>query len=209
MRFLLLTLSLLLSSCSFYKLNTHSILDSVGREEVRADNWAAAAYSVSEYNDVLYIKVPVYYVTPLSALLTGTCPFVDGGSDWKTWWSFPEYRAKRTSTEMTYIYFPLDKEAVQVINRQNRVKLVYRNYQAKAYNIGEFESLPHRTISTNVKVSSVATVINISDAADKIGTSHYIVKPIAYVAWGIDTISLVPCSIIGWVVYDIPGMLIK
>ncbi|MBQ8479459.1 MAG: hypothetical protein IJ503_03620 [Akkermansia sp.] len=209
MRFLLPALSLLLSSCSFYQLNTHSLLNSVGREEVRADNWAATSYSVSEHNDILYIKVPVYYVSPPSALLTATCPFVAGGSDWKTWWSFPEYRAKRTSTEMTYMYFPLDKEAVQVINRQNRDKLVYRNYQAKAYNIGEFESFPHRTISTNVKVSSVATVINISDAADKIGTSHYIAKPIAYVAWGIDTISLIPCSIIGWVVYDIPGMLIK
>lgn len=209
MRFLLLTLSLLLSSCSFYKLNTHSILDSVGREEVRADNWAAAAYSVSEYNDILYIKVPVYYVTPPSALLTCTCPFVDGGSDWKTWWSFPEYRAKRTSTEMTYIYFPLDQEAVQVINRQNRVKLAYKNYHPKPYSIGEFDSLPHRTVSTNVKVSSVVTVININEAADKTTSSHYIAKPIAYVAWGIDAISLIPCSIIGWVVYDIPGMLIE
>lgn len=197
MRLLLPFLSLALSSCSFYQLNTHSLLDSVGKEEAKVDPWAATSYTASEYQDVLYLKVPVYYAAPPAALLTGTCPFVDGGDKWQNWWSFPEYRPQRTNNEIAYLYFPLEQSAISTINQQNRTKLTYRNYRPAAYTMEEFEKLPHRVVATGIKIPSLDSVIRAESAGEKTSAVHYIVKPLSYVALGLDTVSIVPCSLVG------------
>lgn len=203
-RLLLSVLSLILSSCSFYQLNTHSICDSVGKEELRVDSWATGTYSVSESHDVLYIKAPVYYVAAPSALFTATCPFVDGGDDWKHWWSFPKYREKRTSRGVSYLYFPLDQKAVYAINRQNRLKLTYKSYQSAPYTVSEFEKRPHRIVAAGVKANPIASVIHLEAAAEQISAAHYVAKPLSYIAWGVDAISIIPCSLVGWLFSDIP-----
>lgn len=197
MRLLLPFLSLALSSCSFYQLNTHSLLDSVGKEEAKVDPWAATSYTVTERDGVLYLKTPVYYTAPPAALLTGTSPFVEGGDKWQNWWSFPEYRPQRTNNEITYLYFPLEQEAIRTINRQNRTKLTYRNYQPAAYTMEEFEKLPHRVVATGIKIPSLDSVIRVEAAGEKISAAHYIVKPLSYVALGLDTVSIIPCSLVG------------
>ena len=204
MRLPLLAITLLLSSCSFYKLNTYSLLDSVGKEEVKVDNWATVSYPISELNDILYIKAPVYYVSPPAALLTATCPFVEGGNDWKNWWSFPQYQQKCTSREITYMYFPLDRDAVQRINKLNHTHFTFKSYQPKPYTLGEFENQPHRLLSTGVHVFPVISVLHVPETTERVSAGHYIVKPLSYIAWGIDTVSIVPCSVTGWLLYDIP-----
>lgn len=197
MKLLLPFFALALSSCSFYQLNTHSLLNSVGKEEVRVDPWAASSYTVSECDEVLYLKVPVCYTAPPAALLTGTCPFVEGGDKWQNWWSFPEYRPKRTDSEITCLYFPLEQSAIRTLNRHNGTKLTYRNYQPTPYSMEEFEKMPHRVVSTGIKIPSIDSVIRPETASDNISAAHYIVKPLSYVALGVDTISIIPCSLIG------------
>lgn len=207
MRCLFAVVSLILSSCTFYKLNTYSILDSIGREEIFIENRYHSYCSISESNEILYVKVPVRFISPPSALITATCPFVDGGGDWRNWWSFPAYRVDTTDKEMTYLYFPLNKKGVQTINQHNRLSLTYKNYLPNVYTIDEFEKMPNRLVSKNVKIGSVLSVIDQTETLNKTSAIHYFFKPFSYVAWGVDTISIIPCCMIGWITYDIPYIL--
>jgi len=207
MKYLFAVVSLILSSCTFYKLNTYSILDSIGREEIFIENRYHSYCSISESNEILYIKVPVRFISPPSALITATCPFVDGGGDWRNWWSFPAYRVNTTDKEMTYLYFPLNEKGVQTINQHNRLSLTYKNYLPNVYTIDEFEKMPNRLVSKNVKIGSVLSVFDQTETLNKTSAIHYFFKPFSYVAWGVDTISIIPCCMIGWITYDIPYIL--
>ena len=174
-----------LSSC---RLALHTLPDYVGKQEFELNSIHNAEYEVYSCEDVLYVKLPGYYVRPRVAVFE-TYHVKDG--DWKNGlgWS----RSTHPHRQETTLYLPLTQELVRKWNATNTQRpLQFVRYQSGFLTEEQIKEKQGRLIAHGRVNGNLETAI--CEAATQKNYAHYALRPIALPLELVDTVSTIPLS---------------
>ena len=174
-----------LSSC---RLALHTLPDYVGKQEFELYDADKPGYEVYSCEDVLYVKLPGYYVRPRVALFE-TYHVKDG--DWNNGlgWSC----SSRPHIEDTTLYLPLTQELVRKWNATNTQRpLQFDRYQSGFLTEEQIKEKQGRLIAHGRVNGNLETAI--CEAATQKNYAHYALRPIALPLELVDTVSTIPLS---------------
>ena len=173
------------SSC---RLALHTLPDYVGKQEFELNSIHNAEYEVYSCEDVLYVKLPGYYVRPRVAVFE-TYHVKDG--DWKNGlgWS----RSTHPHRQETTLYLPLTQELVRKWNATNTQRpLQFVRYQSGFLTEEQIKEKQGRLIAHGRVNGNLETAI--CEAATQKNYAHYALRPIALPLELVDTVSTIPLS---------------
>ncbi len=173
------------SSC---RLALHTLPDYVGKQEFELNSIDTAEYEVYSCEDVLYVKLPGYYVRPRVAVFE-TYHVKDG--DWKNGlgWS----RSTHPHRQETTLYLPLTQELVRKWNATNTQRpLQFVRYQSGFLTEEQIKEKQGRLIAHGRVNGNLETAI--CEAATQKNYAHYALRPIALPLELVDTVSTIPLS---------------
>ena len=173
------------SSC---RLALHTLPDYVGKQEFGIHDVDEPGYEVYRCEDVLYVKLPGYYVRPRVAVFE-TYHLKDG--DWKNGlgWS----RSTHPHRQETTLYLPLTQELVRKWNATNTQRpLQFVRYQSGFLTEEQIKEKQGKLIAHGRVHGNLETAI--CEAATQKNYAHYALRPIALPLELVDTVSTIPLS---------------
>ena len=174
-----------LSSC---RLALHTLPDYVGKKEFKLSDEEKPGYEVYSCEDVLYVKLPGYYVRPRVAVFE-SYDLKDGS------WGNALGRSYlgRPHISETTLYLPLTQELVRKWNATN----IQRPLQFVRYQSGflteEQIMEKHGKLIAHGRVHGILETA-ICEAATQKNYAHYALRPIAIPLELVDTVSTIPLS---------------
>ena len=173
------------SSC---RLALHTLPDYVGKQEFELYDADKPGYEVYSCEDVLYVKLPGYYVRPRVALFQMYDPKED---DWQN--GFGGLPSPRPHIKESILYFPLTRELVSMWNARNDKKpLRFVRYQSGVLTEDQIKEKHGKLIAHGSIYGRLKTVI--CEAATRKNYAHYALRPIALPLELVDTVSTIPLS---------------
>ncbi len=172
-----------LSSC---RLALHTLPDYVGKKEFKLYDEEKPGYEVYSCEDVLYVKLPGYYVRPRVALFE-SYDLKDGS------WGNAFGYSPRPHIKESILYFPLTRELVSMWNARNDKKpLRFVRYQSGFLTEEQIKEkqgklIAHGRVHGNLEMA-------ICEAATQKNYAHYALRPIALPLELVDTVSTIPLS---------------
>ncbi len=172
-----------LSSC---RLALHTLPDYVGKKEFKLYDEEKPGYEVYSCEDVLYVKLPGYYVRPRVALFE-SYDLKDGS------WGNAFGYSPRPHIKESILYFPLTRELVSMWNARNDKKpLRFVRYQSGFLTEEQIKEkqgklIAHGRVHGNLEMA-------ICEAATQKNYAHYALSPIALPLELVDTVSTIPLS---------------
>lgn len=174
-----------LSSC---RLALHTLPDYVGKKEFELYGAAEPGYEVYSCEDVLYVKLPGYYVRPRVAVFE-SYHLKDG--DWKKGLGWDH--APRPHIKEAILYFPLTRELVSMWNERNAKKpLRFVRYQSGVLTERQLQEKHGKLIAHGSIYGGLQ--MEICEAAAQKSYAHYALRPIAIPLELVDTVSTIPLS---------------
>ena len=174
-----------LSSC---RLALHTLPDYVGKQEFELYDADKPGYEVYSCEDVLYVKLPGFYVHPRVALFQMYDPKED---DWQN--GFGGLPSPRSHISETTLYLPLDQNLVRRWNYRNAKKpLRFVRYQSGVLTEDQIKEKHGKLIAHGSIYGRLKTVI--CEAATRKSYAHYALSPIAIPLELVDTVSTIPLS---------------
>ena len=174
-----------LSSC---RLALHTLPDYVGKQEFELYDADKPGYEVYSCEDVLYVKLPGFYVHPRVALFQMYDPKED---DWQN--GFGGLPSPRPHIKESILYFPLTRELVSMGNARNDKKpLRFVRYQSGVLTEDQIKEKHGKLIAHGSIYGRLKTVI--CEAATRKNYAHYALRPIALPLELVDTVSTIPLS---------------
>lgn len=196
-----------LFSCNIYKFDTLSIVESAERNVLKIEE--KKSYSLYESKGMYYLEVSGHYVPPPHSIIKGFNPILPtNGNDEYYTWRFPSFSEPTpTNSPILCVYIPLTELDINQINSENGINLKYEFQPNNTYN-NILLSLPasSKKCADIGKTTVDSIVYDKQDITDRYTYFHYVAAPISLIAWGIDTVSLIPCTTIGWLVYEMPNI---
>lgn len=172
-----------LSSC---RLALHTLPDYVGKKEFKLYDEEKPGYEVYSCEDVLYVKLPGYYVRPRVAL------FESYDLKYGSWGNAFGY-SPRPHIKESILYFPLTRELVSMWNAQNDKKpLRFVRYQSGFLTEDQIKEKQGKLIAHGRVHGNLETAI--CEAATQKNYAHYALRPIALPLELVDTVSTIPLS---------------
>lgn len=174
-----------LSSC---RLALHTLPDYVGKKEFKLYDEEKPGYEVYSCEEVLYVKLPGYYVRPRVALFE-SYDLKDG-----SWGNAlgRSYLARPHISETT-LYLPLTQELVRKWNATNTQRpLQFVRYQSGFLTEEQIKEKQGRLIAHGRVNGNLETAI--CEAATQKNYAHYALRPIALPLELVDTVSTIPLS---------------
>ena len=172
-----------LSSC---RLALHTLPDYVGKQEFELYDADKPGYEVYSCEDVLYVKLPGYYVHPRVAVFESQ-DLKDG--DWGNAFGY----SPRPHIKESILYFPLTQELVSMWNARNDKKpLRFVRYQSGVLTEEQMKEKQGKLIAHGSIYGRLKTVI--CEAATQKNYAHYALRPIAIPLELVDTVSTIPLS---------------
>ena len=172
-----------LSSC---RLALHTLPDYVGKQEFELYDADKPGYEVYSCEDVLYVKLPGYYVHPRVAVFESQ-DLKDG--DWGNAFGY----SPRPHIKESILYFPLTREQVSKWNERNDKKpLSFVRYQSGFLTEEQIKEKHGKLIAHGSIYGRLKTVI--CEAATRKNYAHYALRPIAIPLELVDTVSTIPLS---------------
>ncbi len=172
-----------LSSC---RLALHTLPDYVGKQEFELYDADKPGYEVYSCEDVLYVKLPGYYVRPRVALFE-SYDLKDGS------WGNAFGYSPRPHIKESILYFPLTRELVSMWNARNDKKpLRFVRYQSGFLTEEQIKEKQGRLIAHGRVNGNLETAI--CEAATQKNYAHYALRPIALPLELVDTVSTIPLS---------------
>ena len=172
-----------LSSC---RLALHTLPDYVGKQEFELYDADKPGYEVYSCEDVLYVKLPGYYVRPRVALFE-SYDLKDGS------WGNAFGYSPRPHIKESILYFPLTRELVSMWNARNDKKpLRFVRYQSGFLTEEQIKEKQGRLIAHGLVNGNLETAI--CEAATQKDYAHYALRPIALPLELVDTVSTIPLS---------------
>ena len=171
------------SSC---RLALHTLPDYVGKQEFELYDVEKTGYEVYSCEDVLYVKLPGYYVRPRVAVFE-SLDLKDG--DWGNTFGY----SPRPHIKESILYFPLTRELVSMWNARNDKKpLRFVRYQSGFLTEEQIKEKQGRLIAHGRVNGNLETAI--CEAATQKNYAHYALRPIAIPLELVDTVSTIPVS---------------
>ena len=184
-----------MSSC---RLALHTLPDYVGKQEFELYDVEKTGYEVYSCEDVLYVKLPGYYVRPRVALFE-SLDLKDG--DWGNTFGY----SPRPHIKESILYFPLTRELVSMWNARNDKKpLRFVRYQSGFLTEDQIKEKHGKLIAHGSIYGRLKTVI--CEAATQKNYAHYALRPIALPLELVDTVSTIPLSAAAGVTGIVMGM---
>lgn len=172
-----------LCSC---RLALHTLPDYVGKQEFELYDADKPGYEVYRCEDVLYVKLPGYYVRPRVALFE-SYNLKDG--DWGNAFGY----SPRPHIKESILYFPLTREQVSKWNERNDKKpLSFVRYRSGFLTEEQIKEKHGKLIAHGSIYGRLKTVI--CEAATQKNYAHYALRPIAIPLELVDTVSTIPLS---------------
>ena len=172
-----------LSSC---RLALHTLPDYVGKQEFELYDADKPGYEVYSCEDVLYVKLPGYYVRPRVALFESH-DLKDGS------WGNAFGYSPRPHIKESILYFPLTRDQVSKWNERNDKKpLRFVRYQSGVLTEDQIKEKHGKLIAHGSIYGRLKTVI--CEAATRKNYAHYALRPIAIPLELVDTVSTIPLS---------------
>ena len=172
-----------LSSC---RLALHTLPDYVGKQEFELYDADKPGYEVYSCEEVLYVKLPGYYVSPRVALFE-SYDLKDG--DWGNAFGY----SPRPHIKESILYFPLTRELVSMWNARNDKKpLRFVRYQSRVLTEDQIKEKQGKLIAHGRVHGNLETAI--CEAATQKNYAHYALRPIAIPLELVDTVSTIPVS---------------
>ena len=172
-----------MSSC---RLALHTLPDYVGKQEFELYDADKPGYEVYRCEDVLYVKLPGYYVRPRVAVFE-SLDLKDG--DWGNTFGY----SPRPHIKESILYFPLTREQVSKWNERNDKKpLSFVRYQSGFLTEEQIKEKHGKLIAHGSIYGRLKTVI--CEAATQKNYAHYALRPIAIPLELVDTVSTIPLS---------------
>lgn len=174
-----------LSSC---RLALHTLPDYVGKKEFKLYDEEKPGYEVYSCEDVLYVKLPGYYVRPRVALFE-SYDLKDGS------WGNALGRSYlgRPHISETTLYLPLTQELVRKWNATNIQRpLQFVRYQSGFLTEEQIKEKHGKLIAHGRVHGNLETAI--CEAATQKNDAHYALRPIAIPLELVDTVSTIPLS---------------
>ncbi len=172
-----------LSSC---RLALHTLPDYVGKQEFELYDADKPGYEVYSCEEVLYVKLPGYYVRPRVALFE-SYDLKDG--DWGNAFGY----SPRPHIKESILYFPLTRELVSMWNARNDKKpLQFVRYQSGFLTEDQIKEKHGKLIAHGSIYGRLKTVI--CEATTQKNYAHYALRPIAIPLELVDTVSTIPLS---------------
>ena len=174
-----------LSSC---RLALHTLPDYVGKQEFGIHDVDGPGYEVYRCEDVLYVKLPGYYVRPRVAVFE-SYNLKDG--DWGN--VFGGSSSSRSPLSETTLYLPLDQNLVSWWNEMNAKKpLRFVRYQSGVLTEEQMQEKQGKLIAHGSIYGGLRT--EICSALTQKSYAHYALKPIALPLELVDAVSTIPLS---------------
>ena len=174
-----------LSSC---RLALHTLPDYVGKQEFGIHDVDGPGYEVYRCEDVLYVKLPGYYVRPRVAVFE-SYNLKDG--DWGN--VFGGSSSSRSPLSETTLYLPLDQNLVSMWNEMNAKKpLRFVRYQSGVLTEEQMQEKQGKLIAHGSIYGGRRT--EICSALTQKSYAHYALRPIAIPLELVDTVSTIPLS---------------
>ena len=172
-----------LSSC---RLALHTLPDYVGKKEFKLYDEEKPGYEVYSCEDVLYVKLPGYYVRPRVALFE-SYDLKDGS------WGNAFGYSPRPHIKESILYFPLTRDLVSMWNARNDKKpLRFVRYQSGFLTEEQIKEKQGKLIAYGRVHGNLETAI--CEAATQKNYAHYALRPIALPLELVDTVSTIPLS---------------
>ena len=174
-----------LSSC---RLALHTLPDYVGKKEFKLYDEEKPGYEVYSCEEVLYVKLPGYYVRPRVALFE-SYDLKDGS------WGNALGRSYlgRPHISETTLYLPLTQELVRKWNATNIQRpLQFVRYQSGFLREEQIKEKQGKLIAHGRVHGNLETAI--CEAATQKNYAHYALSPIALPLELVDTVSTIPLS---------------
>ena len=172
-----------LSSC---RLALHTLPDYVGKQEFELYDADKPGYEVYSCEDVLYVKLPGYYVRPRVALFE-SYDLKDGS------WGNAFGYSPRPHIKESILYFPLTQELVRKWNATNTQRpLQFVRYQSGFLTEEQIKEKQGKLIAHGRVHGNLETAI--CEAATQKNYAHYALRPIALPLELVDTVSTIPLS---------------
>ena len=174
-----------LSSC---RLALHTLPDYGGKKEFKLYDADKPGYEVYSCEDVLYVKLPGYYVRPRVALFE-SYDLKDGS------WGNALGRSYlgRPHISETTLYLPLTQELVRKWNATNIQRpLQFVRYQSGFLTEEQIKEKHGKLIAHGRVHGNLETAI--CEAATQKNYAHYALRPIAIPLELVDTVSTIPLS---------------
>ena len=173
------------SSC---RLALHTLPDYVGKKEFKLYDEEKSGYEVYSCEEVLYVKLPGYYVRPRVALFESYDLKED---DWQN--GFGGLPSPRPHIKESILYFPLTRKLVSMWNARNDKKpLRFVRYQSGVLTEDQIKEKHGKLIAHGSIYGRLKTVI--CEAATRKNYAHYALRPIALPLELVDTVSTIPLS---------------
>ena len=174
-----------LASC---RLALHTLPDYVGKKEFELYDAGAPGYEVYSCEDVLYAKLPGYYVHPRVAVFE-SYQLKEG--DWGNVLGY----SPRPHIKESILYFPLTQELVSMWNERNDEKpLRFERYQSGVLTEEQMKERQGKLVAHGRIYGRLET--EICEAATQKNYAYYALKPIAIPLELVDTVSTIPLSIL-------------
>ena len=172
-----------LSSC---RLALHTLPDYVEKKEFKLYDEEKPGYEVYSCEEVLYVKLPGYYVRPRVALFE-SYDLKDGS------WGNAFGYSPRPHIKESILYIPLTRELVSMWNARNDKKpLRFVRYQSGFLTEDQIKEKHGKLIAHGRVHGNLETAI--CEAATQKNYAHYALRPIALPLELVDTVSTIPLS---------------
>ncbi|MBQ3217399.1 MAG: hypothetical protein IJB33_00825 [Akkermansia sp.] len=175
-----------LNSC---RLALHTLPDYVGKQEFKLYDEEKPGNEVYSCEDVLYVKLPGYYVRPRVALFE-SYDLKDGS--WGN--ALGRSYVARPHIAETTLYLPLSQELVRKWNATNsQSRLQFVRYQSGFLTEEQIKEKQGKLIAHGRVNGNLETAI--CEAATQRNYAHYALRPITLPLELVDTISTIPLSV--------------
>ena len=175
-----------LNSC---RLALHTLPDYVGKQEFKIYDVKKPGNEVYSCEDVLYVKLPGYYVRPRVALFE-SYDLKDGS--WGN--ALGRSYVARPHIAETTLYLPLSQELVRKWNATNsQSRLQFVRYQSGFLTEEQIKEKQGKLIAHGRVNGNLET--DICEAATQRNYAHYALRPITLPLELVDTISTIPLSV--------------
>ena len=174
-----------LSSC---RLALHTLPDYVGKQEFELCEEEKNGYEVYSCEDVLYVKLPGYYVRPRVALFEA---YDLKESEWGN--VFGGMPSPRSHLSETTLYLPMDQNLVSRWNYRNDKKpLRFVRYQSGVLSEEQMKEKQGKLIAHGSIYGKLRK--EICKSLTQKSYAHYALKPISIPLELVDTVSTIPLS---------------
>ena len=176
-----------LSSC---RLALHTLPDYVGKQEFELYDEKEPGYEVYSCEDVLYVKLPGYYVRPRVALFQ---MYDLKDDDWQN--GFGGAPSPRSHLAESTLYLPLDQNLVSRWNYRNKdakKPLRFVRYQSGVLTEEQMKEKQGKLIAHGSIYGGLRK--EICESLTQKSYVHYALKPIALPLELVDTVSTIPLS---------------